>query len=97
MAARILIVFATTHGHTARIAERLAKAARAAGVHTDVREMGDLGELQPERFDGVVVGASIHGGRHQGDLVEWAAEHSEALRARPSALFSVSLSAAEGG
>jgi menaquinone-dependent protoporphyrinogen oxidase len=94
---RLLIVFATTHGHTAKIAARIAKAARGEGIRVDVREVEGVGEVELADFDAVLAGGSIHGGRHQNAIVEWAAEHREQLGDRPAAFFSVSLTAAERG
>jgi menaquinone-dependent protoporphyrinogen oxidase len=91
---RILIVYATTHGHTAKIAARVAKAARGADARVDVREVEDVGEVEPEDLDGLIVGASVHGGRHQDSIVEWATRHVKPLQDLPSAFFSVSLTAA---
>ena len=44
---------------------------------------------------GVVVGASVHAGHHQREIVNWARRHATSLGTVPSALFSVSLSAAD--
>jgi len=95
MANRILVVYATTHGHTAKIADRIAKAARGQGARVETIEIEDAGDVDPGDFDAVIVGASIHAGRHQPGLVKWATERGAALSERPSAFFSVSLTAAD--
>ena len=43
----------------------------------------------------MLVGGSIHAGHHQKQLVEWITAHHTRLGARPSAFFSVSLTAAD--
>ena len=43
----------------------------------------------------VIVGASIHTGHHQKELIEWAEGHATLLNLFPSAFFSVCLSAAD--
>ena len=43
----------------------------------------------------MVVGASIHMGSYQHEVVEWAGRHRERLGAGPSAFFSVSLTSAD--
>jgi len=92
---RFLIAYASTHGHTARIAHRIADVIRAEGHTVDIRD--DLTEAGPEvmEYDSVVVGASIHAGHHQPTLVEWIKHRSFKLSTRPTAFFSVCLTAAE--
>jgi menaquinone-dependent protoporphyrinogen oxidase len=46
------------------------------------------------RVKGAVVGASLHGGRHQRAAEAFVKAHASQLNAHPSAFFSVSLSAA---
>ncbi len=95
MSSRILIVYATTHGHTAKIADRIARGAREQGARVETIEIEDVGDVDPGAFDAVIVGASIHAGRHQPGLVKWAGERAAALAERRSAFFSVSLTAAD--
>lgn len=93
-----LILYATTEGHTARIAERIAQALRDKG-HTVEAHPADAvpAGLDPAQYDGVIVGASIHYGRHPGYLRALLRGHRAALAARPGAFFSVSLSAGGPG
>jgi menaquinone-dependent protoporphyrinogen oxidase len=91
---RVLLVFASTHGHTTRIAQRIATVLRRDGHHVSVRRIDDAPD-DVRRWDAVVVGGSIHRGTHQDELVDWAHAHRIALGERPNAFFSVSLSAAE--
>lgn len=92
---RVLIVYASTHGHTAKIAERIADAMRAAGADVDVQTAHDAAGARPHDYDAVVVGASVHGGHHQREVVAWAEHHRTSLSRLPSAFFSVCLAAAE--
>jgi menaquinone-dependent protoporphyrinogen oxidase len=91
----VLVVYASTHGHTAKIAERVANAVRDRGVVAHVHEAGSAGELRPSEYDVVIVGASVHGGHHQRDVRDWVKRYSAELRAMPSAFFSVCLTAAD--
>ncbi len=95
MSSRVLIVYGSTHGHTAKIADEIGRAIRDTGLQAEAIEVGSLSEDDLARFDGVVVGASIHGGRHQRELVDWARLHAGWLEDRPSVFFSVCLTAAE--
>jgi menaquinone-dependent protoporphyrinogen oxidase len=42
-------------------------------------------------FDAVIVGSSIHVGKHNKHVLRWVKDHGAALRAVPSAFFQVSL------
>jgi len=90
-----LVMYASTHGHTARIAARVAQAMRAEGLHVDRLDAASATEIELDRYDIVVVGASLHKEHHQKQIVEWVAERRDALGQRPTVFFSVSLSAAE--
>ena len=95
---RTLILYATTEGHTARIAERIAQSLRDKGYRVDSRP-ADAGSTSPDpgAYDGVMIGASIHYGRHPGYLRTLVRTLRSTLAARPSAFFSVSLSAGGPG
>lgn len=53
--------------------------------------------LDPAAYDAVMVGASIHYGRHPLRLSRWVCRHRSALSSRPGAFFSVCLSAGGPG
>ena len=92
---QVLVLYASTHGHTAKIASRIAETLEGAGVSTDLRRADARTDLAPSDYAAVVVGASIHAGHHQREIVDWARRHATSLGAMPSAFFSVSLSAAD--
>ena len=92
----VAVVYASRHGHTVKIAERLATELRAAGATVTRTGIGAASTLDPRAFDAMVVIGSIHMGHHDPHLVGWAREHAAALGERPSALVSVSMSAASG-
>src|SRR3954469_8279076 len=91
----VLILYASKHGHTAKIARRVADAMRADGVTPHVQDAGSAGELSPADYDLVVVGASIHAGHHQREIVDWAKKHQAELGDKPTAFFSVCLAIAD--
>ncbi|WCB93390.1 Protoporphyrinogen IX dehydrogenase [menaquinone] [Baekduia alba] len=96
MTARVLVLYASTHGHTEKIAQRIGAVLRESDVSTTVCEVGTSGaSLDPADFDGAIVGASIHRGRHQPAILDWIAERRMTLNGVPSAFFSVSLTAAD--
>ena len=93
--ARVLIAFASRHGHTARIAGRIAQGLRAAGHEAQL--LDDLSaDPAPFDYDAVIAGASIHNGSHQPEVVAWAKHHGVTLTMMPSAFFSVCLAVADG-
>lgn len=91
--ARILVLYATIEGHTARIAERVAGRLRGAGHVVDVLPACDDADLRG--YEAVIVGASIHYGHHPAPLRALLRRELATLAARPGAFFSVSLSAKE--
>ena len=92
--ARVLILYATVEGHTARVGARIAQHLRDRGhaVESHRAEPARAG-LDLAGFDAVIVGASVHYGRHPGHLRALLRKHGAALEARRGAFFSVSLSA----
>lgn len=95
MSANCLVLYASTHGHTGRIAMRIGDVLRSAGNDVRVVDVKKTAGLDPASFDLVVVGASVHAGHHQPEMVDWLRRHSPTLSALPVALFSVSLTAAD--
>ena len=89
MSPRVLVVFHTSEGQTARIAERIASVLRSLDSSVEVRSV-DTAPV-PSDFDAVVVGDSIHVMHHSRALTQYLKEHAAALNAMPSALFQVSL------
>jgi menaquinone-dependent protoporphyrinogen oxidase len=90
---RTLILYATTEGHTARIAERIAQRLRDKG-HTVETHRADAipAGLDLAVYDGVMLGASIHYGHHPAYLHALVRRLRATLTAQPCAFFSVSLS-----
>jgi menaquinone-dependent protoporphyrinogen oxidase len=91
----VLIFYATTEGQTRRIAERIASDIGARGFNARAIDVAaaDAG-IDWDNVRGVMLGASLHAGRHQHAAVEFARRHRDRLNLYPSAFFSVSLSAA---
>jgi menaquinone-dependent protoporphyrinogen oxidase len=89
----ILVVFASTHGHTAKIAARIADTLRSDGATVALEPLSS--DPTPSGHDAVVVGGSIHSGHHQRELIEWVARHRTTLGLVPSAFFTVCLTAAD--
>jgi menaquinone-dependent protoporphyrinogen oxidase len=87
---RLLILYGTTDGHTAKIARYLANEFRYLGATVDVVEAG-MANPDPRDYAGVLVAASVHAGGYQRAVVRWARTHAADLREKPSAFLSVCL------
>jgi menaquinone-dependent protoporphyrinogen oxidase len=90
---RILVTFHTSEGQTAKIADHVAAVLRDLRFDVEVHDVA--GAPGPETFDGVIVGDSIHAGRHSRALTRYLQGHRAAFDARPTALFQVSLTSAD--
>ena len=95
--ARILVLFATIDGQTARIAGRMADVLRADG-HEVVTRPARVGHAADDAstFDGVIVGGGIRYGSYAKYLAPMVARSVTGLSV-PTAFFSVCLSAGGPG
>jgi len=90
---RILIAYGTTEGQTARIADHIADAIRKHGVEAEALDLKRSKDVSVDGYDAVIVGGSIHMGKHQKDLADFVQRNRAVLERLPSAFFSVSLAA----
>jgi len=91
--ARTLVIFGTTEGHTAKVAQALADALRAEGADVDVANAAL--NPSPDRYAAVIVAASVHAGGYQRSVRRWVRTHAAALHARETAFVSVCLGVLE--
>jgi menaquinone-dependent protoporphyrinogen oxidase len=91
----VAVFYATREGQTQRIAEHIAKRLQAQGLAVDLRNLkfgADPGNLS--RYCAVVLAASVHGGRHEREMMKFVKAHREQLDDVPAWFFSVTLSQA---
>ena len=88
--ARILVLYGTTEGQTAKIAAAIAGTLRGLGCYTDIVEAGPL-DPDPRLYDGVIVAASVHVGSFQKPVLRWVRAHADRLASRPTAFVPVCL------
>lgn len=93
---KIAICFETSEGHTARVADRIKDHLTQAGHAVEVLRCRDAGADTLDGVDGIIVGSSIHMGKHNKRAVRFAREHQTFLAARPAAFFTVCLTARSG-
>lgn len=86
---RILVTFHSSEGQTAKIADYIAQLLRESGTEVDLHPVDTA--PSPAGYDAVVVGDSIHMSHHSQELTEYLRQHADALDAKPSALFQVSI------
>ena len=88
---RILIVYGTTDGQTAKVAAAMAGAMRSTEVDVDVANAEAPWDPDPADYGGVIVAASVHAGSYQRAVLRWVQRHHVALATRPAAFVSVCL------
>jgi len=90
--AKIAILYGTTEGQAAKIAQRIAAIGRQRGHAVDVRHLAEVDEpLDFDTYAGVIVGASIHEGHHQRYVYRFVKANRAALARLPNAAFTVCL------
>lgn len=90
-----LLIYATGEGQTARVADRIAGVLREQGLDVDVFDVAALpADVDVDAYDAVLLGGSIHLGKHGDRLTAFAQDHHDTLETRPSGFFQVCLSSA---
>jgi menaquinone-dependent protoporphyrinogen oxidase len=87
---RILVLYGTTDGQTARIARALGDTLRSQDGDVDVFDARSTCP-SPDGYDAVIVAASVHAGGYQRAVRQWVRAHAHALNGKPSAFVSVCL------
>ena len=87
---RMLVIYGTTEGQTAKVARFIGDALQADGVSADVINAHD-GRPSADNYDAVIVAASVHGGGYQRAVRRWVHAEAERLNAKPTAFVSVCL------
>ncbi len=82
----VLVVYASKHGATGEIAERIAQTLAAAGQQAQVRPVSAAGDLAG--YDAFVVGSAVYLGHWQKEAVEFVRRNRAVLAGRPVWLFS---------
>lgn len=83
---RVLVAYATRHGATAGIAERIAAGLTQAGLSAEARPVEDIRDIEP--YDAVVLGGAAYMAHWLKPVVTFCRRHRAQLAARPVWLFS---------
>ncbi|MCC3655371.1 MULTISPECIES: flavodoxin domain-containing protein [Streptomyces] len=94
--AAVLVAYASEHGSTREIAERIAGRLTRAGHRAEARPVDGAVDPDPGRYDAVVVGSAVHNQQWMPEASGYVRRHRAELGNRPVWLFSVGMSAALG-
>lgn len=86
----VLIAYATAHGSTRDIADRLADRLREHGHVVDSRPVEAVSDAELATYDAVLLGSAVHGRAWLPPAVDFARRNAAVLAQRPVWLFSVS-------
>lgn len=93
--ASFLVIYGTGEGQTSKVADRIVGELIDRGHDARAVDAGDpTSDVSIDDVDAIIVGASIHVGKHQSAVVEFVRANREALAPLPTAFFQVSLSSA---
>jgi menaquinone-dependent protoporphyrinogen oxidase len=84
---RVLVTYASKHGSTHEVAERVAATIQNSGAEVDTLPVNQAED--PSRYDAVVIGSSVYYGRWMQEAVEFVARNRSELALRMVWLFSV--------
>jgi menaquinone-dependent protoporphyrinogen oxidase len=83
---KTLVAYATKHGSTKGIAERIAARLRAAGLEAEVLPVGEVADVKA--YDAVVLGSALYMFHWLAEAKSFAGRNRQDLAARPLWLFS---------
>lgn len=81
----ILVAYATKHGATAGIAEKIGQVLREAGLTVDVKPAAEAGN--PAAYRAVVLGSAVYIGRWRKEAARFLQANEKTLAERPVWLF----------
>ena len=89
-----LVLYGTGEGQTAKVTDRIAGVLTDRGHEATAVNATEAGDIDLADYDAVLVGASIHVGKHQPAVVEFVEDNRDTLAGKPTAFYQVSLSSA---
>jgi menaquinone-dependent protoporphyrinogen oxidase len=88
--ARVLILYGTSEGQTAKIARAISIRLNTGGIETDLVRAGTL-DPRPCHYAAVIVAASVHAGGYQKAVTKWIRAHRFEFGNLPTGFVSVCL------
>jgi menaquinone-dependent protoporphyrinogen oxidase len=83
----VLVAYASRHGSTREVAERIAATLSERGLAVDVRPAADVGVVAG--YDAVVLGGALYTGRWHADARRFLKRQGAGLTAMPVAIFAM--------
>lgn len=91
----ILVIYATRHGHTERIARYVAEAIESHNLPYALIAARDLPSgFSLGEYEAAVIAASVHAGKHEREMASFVSKYRDDLNRMHTAFVSVSLSQA---
>jgi menaquinone-dependent protoporphyrinogen oxidase len=88
---KILIIYSTKDGQTLKICQTLQNDIEQDNNHVTLLSIDDADRLELDSFDKIVIGASIHYGRHNPKIHAFIKRNQALLNSKPNAFFSVNV------
>ena len=89
--ANILIMYATTDGHTLEICQHIKQVIEHNGNCVTMHSIDDGSDVDLRTFDKIVLGASIRYGKHSKQVYQYIKNNQQILDSKPNAFFSVNV------
>jgi len=89
--AKILIIYSSTLGQTRKIGDRLGQEIEQKGHQVTLVSIEDESQVDLQTFDKIVIGASIHYGKHSSKIIGFIDRNKLLLDSKPNAFFSVNI------
>lgn len=88
---RVLIVYSSRDGQTAKICLTLQAIIESAGLEVTLISIEKIATIDANLFDKIIVGASIRYGKHSPAIVTFIQNNKAILDSKPNAFFSVNV------
>jgi len=90
----VLIIYATTEGHTRKIAYFVQETVLNTNQQTEIHDAADLPhDFDITKFQSAILAGSLHQAKHQSALTHFARQYGETLNTIPTLFLSSSLTA----
>ena len=86
MTEKVLVAYATKHGSTTEIADKIAETLGSTGVHAVALPIEHIGDLNS--YSAVVLGSAVYAGKWCKEAIRFLKTHERELAERPVWLFS---------
>ena len=95
--ANILLLYSTVDGQTRKISQRLQQVIEREQHRVELVPVSAADGAQLNRFDKIVIGASIRYGKHHQEVFEFVERNRPLLDGKPNAFFTVNVVARKPG